>query len=173
MERGHPPSAETTARVDAQALAAELRGRIKGEVRFDEGSRALYATDASNYRQPPIGVIIPRDLDDVVRTVAAARRFGAPILARGGGTSIAGQCCNVAVVLDFTKYLHHVLEIDPGRRLARVQPGTPLDDLRDAAKRDENLMPYFLEGARAYATVGEMTNVLKEVFGVYRDPGYF
>ena len=88
---------------DAQALEQLLRARIAGEVRFDAGSRALYATDASNYRQVPIGVVIPKSVEDVVAAVAAARTFGAPILARGGGTSLAGQCCNVAVVLDFSK----------------------------------------------------------------------
>src|SRR5690242_1423309 len=77
---------------DAAALAAELRARIRGEVRFDDGSRALYATDASNYRQVPIGVVIPRDIADVEATMDACRRFGAPVLPRGGGTSLAGQC---------------------------------------------------------------------------------
>ena len=101
---------------DAAALAAALRARITGEVRFDDGSRALYATDASNYRQVPIGVVVPRDADDVVAAVAIARRYGAPILARGGGTSLAGECCNVAVVLDCSKYFNRVLEIDAERR---------------------------------------------------------
>src|SRR5919109_4314136 len=112
-----------TGPVDAQALAAALREQIRGEVRFDAGSRALYATDGSNYRQVPIGVVIPRDLDDVIHTVAAAREFGAPILARGGGTSLAGQCCNVAVVMDFSKYVNHVVRIDPQRKLGTAQPG--------------------------------------------------
>src|SRR5947209_17806877 len=76
---------------DELALARELRGRIQGEVRFDRGSRALYATDASNYRQAPIGVVVPRTVEDVVATVAACRRHGAPVLSRGGGTSLAGQ----------------------------------------------------------------------------------
>jgi FAD/FMN-containing dehydrogenase/Fe-S oxidoreductase len=105
-----------------------------GEVRFDDGSRALYATDASNYRQVPIGVVIPRTIEDVVETVAACRRHGAPVLARGGGTSLAGQCCNVAVVMDFSKQLNEIVELDPGSRRARVQPGLVLDDLRDAAE---------------------------------------
>ncbi len=120
----------------AAELAAELRKTTRAEVRFDAGSRALYATDGSNYRQAPIGVVIPRDKDDVIATVAAARKYGAPVLGRGGGTSLAGQCCNVAVVLDFSKYLHHVQEIDPRRRLGTVQPGCVLDDLRGAAERD-------------------------------------
>src|SRR5712671_7634870 len=97
--------ASKTADVDAASLAEALRSQIRGEVRFDDGSRALYATDASNYRQVPIGVVLPRDADDVIATVALARKHGAPILARGGGTSLAGQCCNVAVVMDFSKYM--------------------------------------------------------------------
>ncbi|HZS02335.1 MAG TPA: FAD-binding and (Fe-S)-binding domain-containing protein [Chloroflexota bacterium] len=121
--------------VDAAGLAAALRCELRGEARFDAGSRALYAADASNYRQVPIGVVVPRDVDDVVATVATCRRFGAPLLSRGGGTSLAGQCCNVAVVLDFSKYLHQVLQIDPEQRIARVQPGTVLDTLRAAAER--------------------------------------
>src|SRR5262245_44560850 len=99
--------------VDAAALENALRRQLRGEVRFDAGSRALYATDGSNYRQVPIGVVLPRDVDDVIATISLAREYGAPILCRGSGTSLAGQCCNVAVVLDFTKYLNHILEIDP------------------------------------------------------------
>ena len=118
---------------DAEALAAALRARITGEVRFDDGSRALYATDSSNYRQVPIGVVVPRSADDVVAAVEIARRYGAPVLARGGGTSLAGECCNVAVVLDCSKYFNRVLEIDAERRWARVEPGIVLDDLRAAA----------------------------------------
>jgi FAD/FMN-containing dehydrogenase/Fe-S oxidoreductase len=120
---------------EAEALAASLRGVIAGEVRFDEGSRALYATDASNYRQVPIGVVVPRTIEDVVATLGLCRRYHAPVLSRGGGTSLAGQCCNVAVVLDFSKYLNRVLEIDAASATARVQPGTILDDLRAAAER--------------------------------------
>ncbi|MBI3278833.1 MAG: FAD-binding protein [Acidobacteria bacterium] len=117
---------------DARAIAAALRRKIQGEVRFDGGSRALYATDASNYRQVPIGVVLPRDGGDVVETVAVCRAFGAPVLPRGGGTSLAGQCCNVAVVLDFSKYMHRVVELDPAAARARVQPGIVLDSLQNA-----------------------------------------
>lgn len=120
--------------IDAGGLAAALRSRIEGEVRFDDGSRALYATDGSNYRQVPIGVVLPKHADDVVETVALCRRYHAPILGRGGGTSLAGQCCNVAVVIDMSKYMNKILEIDPEQRLARVQPGVVLDDLRNAAE---------------------------------------
>lgn len=94
----------------------------------------MYSTDASNYRQVPIGLVVPRDEDDVVATLRIARDHGAPILARGGGTSLAGQCCNVAVVIDTSKYMNRILELDPVRRIARVEPGVVLDRLRDAAE---------------------------------------
>ncbi|HET8666625.1 MAG TPA: FAD-binding and (Fe-S)-binding domain-containing protein [Terriglobales bacterium] len=116
--------------VNARALEKELRRNVEGEVRFDPGSKAMYAVDASNYRQVPIGVVIPKTKEDVIATVAAARKFGAPILARGGGTSLAGECCNTAIVMDFTKYMHGVLEVDTHERWARVLPGTICDDLR-------------------------------------------
>ncbi len=114
----------------AAELEAELKRQVSGEVRFDRGSRALYSSDGSNYRQVPIGLVVPRNADDVIAAVAACRQFGAPVLPRGGGTSLAGQCCNVAVVLDFTKYMNRVLEIDAEKRFARVQPGTVLDALQ-------------------------------------------
>jgi FAD/FMN-containing dehydrogenase len=120
--------------VDAGALAAELRASVEGEVRFDPGSRGLYATGASNYRQVPIGVVIPRSIDDVIATVSACRAHHAPLLSRGGGTSLAGQVANVAVVVDFSKYLDRILEVDPDRKQARVQPGVVLDTLRHAAE---------------------------------------
>src|SRR3954471_7297586 len=135
--RGQPTRPIQVADVDAQALAAELSRRVKGEVRFDNGARALYATDASNYRQVPIGVVVPRNEDDGIATVALAREFGAPILSRGGGTSLAGQCCNVAIVIDFSKYLHNILDMNPGEKYAWVHPGIILDDLRDAAEKHE------------------------------------
>ncbi len=128
-------SKSSSAHVDTSALAEALRTQLRGEVRFDRGSRALYATDGSNYRQVPIGVALPRDADDVLATVALCREFGAPLLCRGGGTSLAGQCCNVAVVLDFSKYMARILEIDPARRIARVEPGVVLDNLRSAAEK--------------------------------------
>jgi FAD/FMN-containing dehydrogenase/Fe-S oxidoreductase len=124
-----------SAQVDAAGMAAALKREVRGEVRFDGGSRALYATDGSNYRQVPTGVVLPRDADDVIATITLARQFGAPILCRGGGTSLAGQCCNVAVVLDFSKYMAKILEVDPVRRIARVQPGVILDNLRNAAEK--------------------------------------
>ena len=124
-----------SASVDAAGLAEALHATIHGEVRFDRGTRALYATDGSNYRQVPIGVVLPRNTDDVQAAVAICRQFGAPLLCRGAGTSLAGQCCNVAVILDFSKYMSRILEIDPDRRIARVQPGVVLDRLRTAAEK--------------------------------------
>jgi len=118
----------------AAELEHELQRVVRGEVRFDRGSRALYATDASNYRQFPIGLVVPRDSADVVAAVAACREFGAPVLPRGAGTSLAGQSCNVAVVLDFTKYMNQILELNVEERFARVQPGLVLDTLRDGAE---------------------------------------
>src|SRR5215467_11614360 len=105
-----------SAKVDADGLAAALRRHLRGEVRFDNGSRALYATDGSSYRQVPIGVVIPRSVDDVIAAVAIARAHGAPVLCRGGGTSLAGQCCNTAVILDFSKYMAGILSVDPAER---------------------------------------------------------
>ena len=107
---------------------------MRGEVRFDRGSRARYSTDGSNYRQIPIGLVVPRDAEDVVAAMAACRKYGAPVLARGGGTSLAGQCCNVAVVFDYTKYMNRILELDPKQGFARVQPGVVLDTLRNQAE---------------------------------------
>jgi FAD/FMN-containing dehydrogenase/Fe-S oxidoreductase len=129
--RGSPPSSAEAMR----ALEADLRRETGAEIRFDNGSRALYATDASNYRQVPLGVVVPRSIDDVVATMALCRVHGAPFLSRGGGTSLAGQCCNVAIVCDYSKYLNRVIMVDAEHRRAQVEPGAVLDDLRDAAER--------------------------------------
>ncbi len=123
------------AQFEPPALEAALRRHLRGEVRFDSGSRALYSTDGSNYRQVPIGVVLPRDKEDVIATIALCREYHAPVLARGGGTSLAGQCCNAAVILDFSKYMAAILEIDPVRRIARVEPGVVLDKLRAEAEK--------------------------------------
>jgi FAD/FMN-containing dehydrogenase/Fe-S oxidoreductase len=116
------------------SMAAQLQRQIEGEVRFDAGARALYATDASNYRQAPLGVVLPRHAEDVEAALRVAREHGAPVLSRGGGTSLAGQGCNAALLLDFSKYMHHVLEIDVERSLGVVQPGCVLDRFRDASR---------------------------------------
>lgn len=129
-----PSRAAKPTAMDVDQLAADLEASIQGEVRFSDADRGMYATDASNYRQVPIGVVLPRNAEDVQATIAVCRHHGAPILTRGGGTSLAGQCCNVAVVMDMSRYMDHILEIDPRRRLARVQPGVILDRLREQAE---------------------------------------
>src|SRR5581483_10638613 len=120
---------------EAHALESELKKKIAGEVRFDIGSRALYASDLSIYRQVRIGVVIPKQVEDVFQTVDACRQRDVPILGRGCGTSLAGQTCNVAVVIDFSKYLNQLLDLDPYRCYAHVQPGIICDQLRNAADR--------------------------------------
>ncbi|HEY6463430.1 MAG TPA: FAD-binding oxidoreductase, partial [Polyangiaceae bacterium] len=117
-----------------RALWKRLRETVEGEVRFDPGSRGLYAQDGSNYYHVPIGVVLPRTVADVVATIAACREHGAPVVSRTGGTSLAGQTSNEAVVLDFSKYMRKILELDPARRIARVEPGVVCDELSDAAK---------------------------------------
>ena len=118
-------------------LEQRLKKTVRGEVRFDAGSRALYATDASNYRQLPIGVVIPRDAVDVIAALDACRSVGAAVLPRGGGTSLAGQCTNVAVVFDYSKHMNGLTSLDPHAKLAKVEPGIVLDRLREAAERHQ------------------------------------
>jgi FAD/FMN-containing dehydrogenase/Fe-S oxidoreductase len=142
--------------VDAAALATALRAQVRGGVRFDPGTRALYATDASNYRQVPIGVVVPKTLDDVVATVAVCREFGAPVLSRGGGTSLAGECCNVAVVMDFSEHLTAVESIDEQNRLAVVQPGIVLDELNKQTRPHGGLIFGPKPATHDHCTIGGM-----------------
>jgi FAD/FMN-containing dehydrogenase/Fe-S oxidoreductase len=120
-----------------QSLAAALTQAIRGEVRFDPASRALYATDSSNYRQLPIGLVIPQDADDVIAATAVCRAHNAPILARGAGTALAGQACNTAVVFDYTKSMRRLISLDPGTRRAIVEPGIVLDRVREKAEEHQ------------------------------------
>ena len=113
-------------------LARHLRGHIAGEVRFDIASRKLYATDASIYQIEPLGVVIPRTAEDIVATVQVAGAMRVPITSRGGGTSLSGQAVGAGIVLDCSKYLRAILEIDPVARVARVQPGVVLDGFNEA-----------------------------------------
>ncbi len=132
--RTERPGSVNHADVDVAGLEAALRASVRGEVRFDASTRAMYATDASNYRQVPIGLIVPKDAEDVERALAACRTFGAPVFSRGGGTSLAGETCNAAVVMDFSKYMNRIVEIDWQGKTARVQPGCVNDDLRNKAE---------------------------------------
>ncbi|HEX4591623.1 MAG TPA: FAD-binding oxidoreductase, partial [Gemmataceae bacterium] len=115
------------------ALVRNLRRHISGEVRFDHTSRRLYSTDASIYQVLPLGVVIPRTADDLVAAVQIAAELQVSIVPRGGGTSLSGQSIGPGMVIDCSKYLNAVLEIDPTARLARVQPGVVLDQLNRAA----------------------------------------
>ncbi|MCX5397706.1 FAD-binding and (Fe-S)-binding domain-containing protein [Streptomyces sp. NBC_00102] len=124
MAEPHAPS---------DALARDLRSEVRGETFFDVASRALTTMDASNYRRVPLGVVAPRDADDVTTALAVCRAHGVPVVPRGGGTSIAGQATGTGVVLDLTRHLDAVLELDPASRTAVVQPGVVLDHLRAAA----------------------------------------
>ncbi|WP_395297344.1 FAD-binding and (Fe-S)-binding domain-containing protein [Kitasatospora hibisci] len=116
-------------------LARELAATLRGDVRFGPAERTVYSHDASNYRHLPLGVVKPADLDDVRTALALCRRYRVPVVPRGAGTSIGGQAVGPgAVVLDFRRHLGAVLDIDPQRRTARVEPGTVLDDLQRAAR---------------------------------------
>ncbi len=114
---------------DRAALIAALRAEVAGEIRFDAGSRGAYATDGSNYRQVPLGVVVPRTVEAGARAVSVCARFAAPVLSRGGGTSLAGQCTNTAVVIDWSKYCTDLITVDPERRTCVVEPGIVLDEL--------------------------------------------
>ncbi|MFF4488036.1 FAD-binding and (Fe-S)-binding domain-containing protein [Streptomyces sp. NPDC001544] len=114
---------------DVTGLEAALRAEVDGEVRFDAGSRGAYVTDGSNYRQVPLGVVVPRTVEAGARAVEACARFDAPVLSRGGGTSLAGQTTNTAVVIDWSKYCNAVVSVDPDARTCVVEPGIVLDEL--------------------------------------------
>lgn len=117
--------------VRVRELEADLAAAVDGEVRFDAGSRGAYSTDSSNYRQVPLGVVVPRTIEAGVRAIEVCRRHRAPITSRGGGTSLAGQSCNVAVILDWSKYCHRLVSVDPEAGTCVVEPGIVLDELND------------------------------------------
>jgi FAD/FMN-containing dehydrogenase/Fe-S oxidoreductase len=148
--RASRPSREAAAGLDA-----DLRRSVRGEVRFRVEDRALYATDSSNYRQVPIGVVIPNDVEDVEAAIAVCRAHGAPVLPRGCGTSLSGETCNVAVIIDFSKNVNRIMELDIENKRARVQPGVIFDDLRRRAE-PHGLTVAFDTSTHAYATIGGM-----------------
>ena len=125
--------------VDAKLVEAELKSKIEGEVRFDNASKALYATDGSNYRQVPIGVVLPKSEQDIINIVAICRKYHAPLLSRGCGTSLTGSCCNVAVIMDMTKYYNKILNIDKDKKTVTVQPGIVLDEMRGTTQKEAGL----------------------------------
>src|SRR4051812_7116184 len=109
--------------VDVGHLKRRLEKAVRGEVRFDAGARALYGNDSSNFRQVPLGVVLPRTAEDVVATHRACAEFGAPIVNRGGGTSLSGETVNRAIVIDTSKYFHRIGDVDRERETVRCQPG--------------------------------------------------
>jgi FAD/FMN-containing dehydrogenase/Fe-S oxidoreductase len=127
-EQGTPASA-----ADLAGLRTGLERAVRGEVAFDATARALTTMDASNYRRVPLGVVSPRDADDVAAALAVCRAHGVPVVPRGGGTSIAGQATGTGIVLDFTRHMNRIVSLDPEARTAVVQPGVVLDRLQDAA----------------------------------------
>ena len=141
--------------VDVSGLKRALAGAVSGEVRFDAGTRAMYANDFSIYRAVPIGVVIPRGPEDVIAAIEICREYGAPVLPRGCGTAPSGQTTNVAVVFDYSKYYNGIVELDPDTRRARVQPGVICDQLRNAA--EEHRLTYGPDPAtHEYCTFGGM-----------------
>jgi FAD/FMN-containing dehydrogenase/Fe-S oxidoreductase len=146
---------ERDRRLDLAALEADLRGQVDGEVRFDGGSRGVYTTDASNYRQVPIAVVVPRTVEAGVVAVAVCREHGAPLLSRGGGTSLGGQCTNTAVVIDWTKYCHRLVSVDAQARTCVVEPGIVLDDL-NARLAEHGLMFGPRPATHDHCTLGGM-----------------
>jgi FAD/FMN-containing dehydrogenase/Fe-S oxidoreductase len=132
--RALPMREERGPEIDRSVLSAALQKEVRGEVRFDRLSRALYSTDASVYQIVPAGVVLPRCEEDVVAAVRACARLGVPLTARGGGTSQAGQCIGPGVILDCSKYFHEILEVNAQEGWARVRPGCVLDDLNAAVR---------------------------------------
>jgi FAD/FMN-containing dehydrogenase/Fe-S oxidoreductase len=122
-----PPADDSS--VDTDRLRRALADRVDGEVRFDPGARGAYSTDASNYRQVPLGVVIPRSVDAAVDAIAVCREHHAPVLSRGGGTSLAGQATNTAVIIDWSKHCNRLLSVDLDAKICTVEPGIVLDVL--------------------------------------------
>src|SRR5437763_1116790 len=155
--KGGDPSFATGMRgmdtLDVTALERDLRKAVDGEVRFDAMSRALYATDASNFRQPPIGVVIPRTLDGVVATHEVCHRHGAPIVPRGTGTSLSGETVNFAVVIDISKYLTFIGDPDPKARTVCVEPGAINEHVNEHTGR-WNLIFGPDPSTHSYCTIG-------------------
>jgi len=137
-------------------LERRLRAEITGEVRFDRFTRGRYATDASHYQIMPLGVVTPRTIEEADRAIAIAREEGVSVLPRGGGTSQCGQTVNASLVLDCSKYLNRIVELDAAGRRAVVEPGIVLDDLNRALKPHGLWFPVDISTA-SRATIGGMT----------------
>ncbi len=121
--------------LNLQLLEKDLRTAVQGGVGFDAGTLAVYSTDASNYRHVPIAVVFPKNREDVIRAAEICRKHQVPILSRGAGTSLAGQCCNAAVIFDFSRHMNRVLEMDPIQKKVRLEPGVVLAELNRQARQ--------------------------------------
>lgn len=132
---GRRPARDAGDGVDVRALQRDLARALEGEVRFDRGSRGLYATDASNFRQVPIGVVVPKSVEDVVAAHRICSQYGAPIVSRGAGTSLSGETVNFAVVIDHSKFLTRIGDPDVARRLVTVQMGAVNQKVNEKAGR--------------------------------------
>ncbi|ELR73118.1 lactate dehydrogenase like protein [Fulvivirga imtechensis AK7] len=141
--------------VDIYRLENDLRAVVSGEVNFDDGAKGLYATDASNYRQIPLGIVVPKHEEDIINAVKICHKYKAPVLTRGGGTSLAGQCCNVAVVIDVSKYFNKILDFNPEKKLIKVQTGLVLDELNRYIK-DSDLIFGPDPATHTHCTIGGM-----------------
>src|ERR687883_1553726 len=142
--------------LDSLALQSDLRERVRGEVRFDAGTRAIYAHDSSNYRQVPFGVVIPEDEEDLMAAIEVCHKHGAPVLPRGTGTSLSGETTNVAVILDTSKYMREILEVNPEDGYAWVQPGVIRDQLSTKTEAEYNLTFAPDTSTHQWATFGGM-----------------
>ncbi len=137
-------------------LERRLKAEVAGEVRFDRFTRGRYATDASHYQMMPQGVVTPRTIDDAARAIAIAREEGVSVLPRGGGTSQCGQTVNSSLVIDCSKYLNRIIDLDVENRRCVVEPGIVLDDLNRALKPHGVWFPVDISTA-SRATIGGMT----------------
>src|SRR5687767_3981895 len=151
IDSGAPVPQADAARVDVTGLERALRTALAGEVRFDRVTRALYSTDASVYQIEPLGIVIARTRDDIIHTVRLCDEFRCPLTLRGGGTSQAGQAVGTGVILDTSKHVNRLLEIDPVRQVARVEPGIVLDEL------NAQLKPHGLRFAPDISTASRAT----------------
>ena len=152
------PAGETSGgpgRTSAGGLEGWLRQAVEGDVLFDAFSRGRYATDASVYQMMPLGVVVPKSFADVEAVLAIAREEGVPVLPRGGGTSQCGQTVNKAIVVDFTKHLNRLVEVDPQAGTAVVEPGLVLDNLNAMLKPHGLWYPVDISTA-SRATLGGM-----------------
>ena len=153
-----PVTQADAAAVDARALETDLRAQLQGEVRFDKISRALYSTDASVYQIEPLGVVLPKNREDIIRTVQLCSRYRCPLTMRGGGTSQAGQAIGAGLQLDISKHFNRLLDVNPHERWARVEPGIVLAELNAQLRPHGLQFPVDITTANRATLGGMMAN---------------